>query len=119
MNKPYIVPRMIEDIVRRMEPDALTLLARGSAGGCPLKGSYTVDVPVALDEATHLIAVLEGASSPRTELHVEGCLALRQRVCYLERGSKKQPQVSCKEACPVYQRVVQLLRRGDHAEAGW
>jgi hypothetical protein len=40
---------------------------------------------------------------------IDGCAALRDPFCYLERGSQRQPQVDTPFVCPVYNRAMEIL----------
>src|SRR3989344_2556680 len=110
----YQVPLKVDEIVRRDKREIkrrLTLAAQGPQE-CPLQGYIGHEkTSLIIDEADHLESMIGPACGWTGSRPIvrKGWYALRDEICYLNRGSRKQPQISCMEECPVYQRVNQLL----------
>lgn len=59
------------------------------------------------DEIEMLTGGLESAYGHK----ISECTATGESLCYLEQGTLTQPQVSCKEECPVYKKALELVYR--------
>ena len=107
----YKVPITVDNIVKHNEDE----IKERMGAVCPLQG-YTVmgSESIVRDGCDQLESVIGSGVGWRIDtrpIEVKGCYALQQgNLCYLERSSKKQKQVSCKENCPVYQRVQELIK---------
>ena len=84
--------------------------------GCPLKGyTHTVDYVKSIDirvRGKRPLREQDVSIDVKTEEteHPGGCLAMQDNFCYLDRASDKHPQVTSRNNCPVYKRVLELLR---------
>lgn len=114
--KQYRVPLKVDLLVGRQEDEFKARLV-SETPGCPLKGVYTLVESVHDDTDSgrlraEEIDALSGMPILKITKRVDivGCLALRDPVCYLERGSDRLLKVDSKETCPVYKRVIELLR---------
>ena len=110
----YIIPLKVDEIVKKNEREVRDRLKQTvEKQRCPLQG-YMEYNPILLerDEIDSLEALIGPACGWRVSVLVEksGCYALRDSICYLQRSSRKQAQVSCTEECPVYQKVQRLLK---------
>lgn len=122
--REYILPLKINAIVRREEPELRERIS-GNHYSCPLYG-YVVEqstehIPIELEgrcsiEHPHLMS-----NDRPIELHVQGCAGLYDPICYLKenltdikqrRYRRNGPRivVEQKETCPVYVRVMELLK---------
>jgi hypothetical protein len=113
IGKPYEVPLKVETRVRHDGDDLAQRLAQATGTGCPFNGTYVLERSVPLSDYRDPDGV-HGRGHGIVEDNVNGCVALRDPVCYLNlprnwRGRSHRPKPTCSEECPVYQRVVELL----------
>ncbi|MFA6461930.1 MAG: hypothetical protein WCV90_06710 [Candidatus Woesearchaeota archaeon] len=117
----YVVPMKIDGIVSSRREELEQRISSDSEG-CPLLGyilereSEEYISPELLERGSINHPDLMGMDR-RVEIHVKGCSALRDPVCYEVDGTRRRqrkrepavPKVACKEDCPVYRRVKELL----------
>lgn len=97
--RPYKVPPKVDKIVLGNEHEILRRIKQSRADGCPLQG-FVVALEAVIDELSGNVKVIKHQQ--------DGCYALKDGICYLQRSSNKVPQVGRKEECPVYKRVQEL-----------
>jgi|GEM_PF-3531978 len=120
--RDYVLPLKIDGIVesRKEELEQRVRLQSEtpSAERCPLLG-YNIEIEDKEYVPPELLkrGVVISAINQKVELNVGGCSALRDPVCYVIEGTRKRgkdyepviPKVDCKENCPVYVRVLEVL----------
>ena len=116
MTEEYNVPPKVGEWAKRNALDVNLRLMQQPAGiteGCPLKGFVQIkkDPNWHPDVADALGELIDGVESrhPLGAETIDGCAALRDPICYLDRGTDQQPQVPDRWACPVYQAVVATM----------
>ncbi|MFH1275999.1 MAG: hypothetical protein ABIH82_02720 [Candidatus Woesearchaeota archaeon] len=106
----YIVPRKVIALVRENPLGLLALMKENEGLACPLQIITDSARVVAFDSDD-----IQERYTPSK--HNVRCYALQgDPVCYEDRASVRglkihQPQVDSKEHCPVYQAVIEELRK--------
>ncbi len=121
--REYTLPLKIDGIVEKNEEEIRKRL-RTSDRACPLYG-YIIEqdseeIPKGLEGRCSVNHPHMMSSDRPIELHVCGCGALRDPVCYLKENQEKVGQrryhrsgprivVEEKTACPIYVRALEVL----------
>ena len=111
--RTYQVPPAVDRRVTRSLPVIQERVEEAQGAHCSLLGYEQQKTMPPANETNWLEALVDGLigyGTPQT-VQINGCAALGSVGCYLERPTKKHPQVDRKEDCRVYQRVVEILAK--------